>query len=735
LFAQSSVVFLGFIVLSKGIATDPEKVRAVLDWQPSNNIHEVRSFHGLASFYHRFIKNFSSIMSPITECTKQGSFNWTNRAQKAFEVIKQKLTEAPILQRPNFEAAFEVTCDASHIGIWGVLSHNGHPLAFYNEKLNDAKRRYSTYDLELYAVVQTLKHWRHYLIHQEFVILSDHDSLRHLHSQKRINARNARWVDFLQQYTFVLKHKAGTENRVADALSCKSCLIHTLTNVVICFEDIKKHYQADLDFGTIYRELSINPRSFNGKYSMMDGFLFQGSKLCLPDTSMRELVILELHLGGLAGHFGRDKTIALVEDRYYWLRLKKQVATIVKHCRTCQLSKGTCTNAGLNTPLPIPAHPWLDLSMDFVLGLPKTIRAHDFIFVVVDHFFKMAHFIACARTYDASRIVTLFFAEIVRLHGLPQSIVSDRDVKFVSYFWRALWAKMGTKLKFSSAFHPQTDGQTEVVNRSIGNLLRCLITYHHTTWDLLLPHAEFAYNCSINRSTGVSLFEIVVGIKPKLPLDLAPLPSSSRVCEGAEDFVKHLQNIHEEVRKRLTINFEKYKLQADKHRRKLEFKPGDVVLIRIRPERFPKGVFQKLHQRRVGPFKILQQLGQNAYLLELPPNLHISPIFNVEDLTAYEGHLDDTVPKSPTIHLSAYTKPKEEIEEILDDQLVSTRRGGYQKFLVKWKNRPQSDCCWLQTEEVQRLNSDLYDLYQVRRVLFKGTEMMQYRVTYNQSMF
>jgi hypothetical protein len=212
----------------------------------------------------------------------------------------------------------------------------------------------------------------------------------------------------------------------------------------------------------------------------------------------------------------------------------------------------------------------------------------------------------------------------------------------------------------------------------------------------------------------VSPFEIVAGIKPKPPLDLAPLPSSSRVCEGAEDFVKHLQNIHEEVRKRLTINTEKYKLQADKHRRKLEFKPGDVVLIRIRPERFPKGVFQKLHQYRAGPFKILQQLGQNAYLLELPPDLHISPIFNVEDLTAYEGHLDDTVPKSPTIHLPAYTKPKEEIEEILDDQLVSTRRGGYQKFLVKWKNRPQSDCCWLQTEEVQRLNLDLYDHYQAR---------------------
>jgi hypothetical protein len=302
-------------------------------------------------------------------------------------------------------------------------------VAFYSEKLNDAKRRYSIYDLQLYAVVHTLKHWRHYLIHREFVIFSDHDSLRHLHSQKRISARHARWVDFLQQYTFVLKHKARTQNRVADALSRKSCLIHTLTNAVTCFGDIKKHYQADPNFGTMYRELSINPRSLNEKYSMMDGFLFQGSKLCLPDTSMKEFVILELHSGDLVGHFGRDKTIAVVEDRYYWLGLKKQEATIVKHCRTCQLPKGTCTNVGLYTPLPIPTHPWLDLSKGFILGLPKTIRGHDSIFVVVDRFSKMAHFIACAQTYDSSRIATLFFVEVVRLHGLPQSIVYDRDAK------------------------------------------------------------------------------------------------------------------------------------------------------------------------------------------------------------------------------------------------------------------------------------------------------------------
>jgi hypothetical protein len=210
--------------------------------------------------------------------------------------------------------------------------------------------------------------------------------------------------------------------------------------------------------------------------------------------------------------------------------------TIIKHCRTCQLSKGSKTNAGLYTPLPILEQPWLDHSMDFVLGLPKTVRGHDSICVVVDRFSNMAHFLPCAKTFDASRVAALFFTDVVRLHGVPTSIVSDRDVRFVSYFWKTLWAKMGTKLKFSSAFHPQTDGQTEVINRSLSNLLCCLVTDHHTTWDLLLPQAEFAYNSSVNRSTRLSPFEIVTGCRPQVPLDLTPLPLHSPTSQGAEDF-------------------------------------------------------------------------------------------------------------------------------------------------------------------------------------------------------
>ena len=198
------LVFLGFIVSSSGVSADPEKVKAIVDWPEPQNIHDVRSFHGLATFYRRFIRGFSTITTPITDCIRKGAFVWTKAAALAFQKIKEKMTQAPVLRLPDFTKVFEVACDASGVGIGGVLSQEGHPVAYFSEKLNDAKLKYSTYDKEFYAVVQTLRHWRHYLLHQEFVLYSDHEALRYLHSQKKLNLRHIRWIEFLQAYTFVL---------------------------------------------------------------------------------------------------------------------------------------------------------------------------------------------------------------------------------------------------------------------------------------------------------------------------------------------------------------------------------------------------------------------------------------------------------------------------------------------------------------------------------------------------
>ena len=229
----------------------------------------------------------------------------------------------------------------------------------------------------------------------------------------------------------VINHRSGIENKAADALSRLTVTLHRMSAHVIGFDRLKNEYSACPDFGIIYNEVSNGNRQEYLDFLVENGYLFKVTKLCVPRTSFRDLLVWEMHAGGLAGHFGRDKTIALVEDRFYWPSLKRDVARIVAQCKTCQIAKAKKQNTGLYTPLPVPHEPWKDVSMDFVLGLPRTARGHDSILVVVDRFSKMTHFISCNKINDASHVAKLFFRE-VKLYGLPSTIVSDRDVKFVS---------------------------------------------------------------------------------------------------------------------------------------------------------------------------------------------------------------------------------------------------------------------------------------------------------------
>jgi len=189
--------------------------------------------------------------------------------------------------------------------------------------------------------------------------------------------------------------------------------------------------------------------------------------------------------------------------------------------------------------------PWVDISMDFILGLPKTSKGKDSIFVVVDHFSKIAHFIPCHKVDYACHIANLFFQEVVRLHGIPRTIVSDRDSKFLSHFWKTLWGKLGTKLLFSTNCHPQTDGQTEVVNRTLGQMLRCFISRNPIVWENLLPHVEFAYNRVVNSTTSHSPFEVVYGFNPLTPLDILPIPILDDVlCKDGDEKASFVKNLH-----------------------------------------------------------------------------------------------------------------------------------------------------------------------------------------------
>ncbi|XP_026451954.1 uncharacterized protein LOC113352338 [Papaver somniferum] len=361
-----------------GISMDDSKVKEIVEFPTQTFIREVRNFHRLASFYRRFVRNFSTIAAGLTDCLKCDTFEWTEEADKSFNLLKKKLCSAPVLAIPNFDKTFEIHCDASVVGIGAVLSQEGHLVAYYNiEKNSDTRKKWSTYELELIALVHALKNWHPYLIHSEFVVNTDHQALKFLKSSA------------------------------------------------------KDLYSKDNEFKQLWDKCGSSTGNVDD-FLIQEGFLFKGNPL--------------------------------VEERYFWPSIKRDVQKYVEKCMVCQQSKGNIQNTGLYTPLPIPGAPWVDISKDFVLGLPRTVRGNDYIMVVVDHYSKMAHFISCKKTTDASNVVYLFFKEVVRLHGIPKTITSDQDTKFLSYFWKYLWMRLGTKLQYSTTAHPQTDGQTEVVN-------------------------------------------------------------------------------------------------------------------------------------------------------------------------------------------------------------------------------------------------------------------------------
>ncbi|KAI9177860.1 hypothetical protein LWI28_019962 [Acer negundo] len=290
-------------------------------------------------------------MAPVTECVKGVKFQWTPEAKKGFQKIKEQLTIAPILVLPDFSQPFELHSDASKVGIRAVLSQDGKPVAYFSEKLTGSRVHYSTYDIEFYAVVQAVKHWRHYLFHRELILYTDHDSLRHLHSHDKISARHAAWSAYLQQFTFDLKHKAGVSNRVADALSRRVNLLSTMTIQEPGFDSFRDLFDSDTYFSEVMADVRAREKS---EFSMVDGFLFRGNQLCVPDCSPCLQIIKELHG---EGHVGRDRTFQLVKASYFWPTIWKEVERYVERCRICQVSKGKATKAGLYMPLPVPTQP------------------------------------------------------------------------------------------------------------------------------------------------------------------------------------------------------------------------------------------------------------------------------------------------------------------------------------------------------------------------------------------
>ena len=720
-FARKSIKFLGYVVTEEGITMDPAKVKAIVEWpSPLRNQREVRSFLGLAGYYRRFVTGFSKIAASLTELLKKDiDFKWSDSEQRSFDTLKKAISSAPILTSPDPNLPYVVTTDASGFATGAILQQDQgkglQPIAFMSHKMNPAQRNYPVHEQELLAIIRSLHEWRHYLHGAKFQVVTDHMSLKHFMNQPTLSARQARWSEFMQEFDFEIVHRPGKQNEAADALSRRPD--HEQLNLIAravldhqLMDQIRNAYEQDEEC----KQLCSKDKSINKRGELV---IKNPNRVYVPNVNqLRAQILNEYHGIPLSGHLGIHKTYEKVRRHWYWPRLQNDVVEYVRSCPTCQQTKPDNRKPiGLMQPLPIPERRWQQVTIDLITQLPKTKHGFDAVVVFVDKLSKMVHYAPTTTTVDAPELAQLFIQNVVRLHGVPESIVSDRDPRFTSNFWKSLWSQLGTQLRMSTAFHPQTDGQTERANRTLEESLRAYVNLNHDDWDQFLPHLEFAINSSTSVSTDATPFFLNYGEHPKLPLDVINPDSNVHSVQQLLDSMKmHIETAKAHLKKAQEAQSQ----QANKKRRDFAFEVGEKVLLStVRKlggnEKYinfiTKGPANKLNPRYIGPFTVIEKVGPVAYKLELPHDMirnGVHPVFHASLLKpaiTSEKFCDREPPRPAPVEHSDEGEAKYEVERLLDKRF----RNRKPEYLVLWKGWPSHEATW---EPIWRLNEDAPDM-------------------------
>ncbi|KAI2646936.1 Retrotransposon-like protein 1 [Labeo rohita] len=482
-FHQHTTTFLGFVISAQGVAMDPQKLEAVRLWPLPTSLKQLQCFLGFANFYRRFIRGFSSTAAPLTALTKPscGEFHLTREATQSFKTLCHQFTSAPVLIHPDPTKPLVVEVDASDVGVGAVLSQRGPdeklpPCSFFSRKFNPTQQRYGVGDRELLAIKWALEEWRHWLQGggDPFTVWTDHQNLTVIRQTKQLNPRQARDTvtsepaPVLPPQIILAPIRWGLEERVRQGHS-------------------QEPPPSDTPTGRLF----------------------------VPNALRQEVLQWE-HDSTLAGHQGVQRTANFIGRAFWWRMLRRDVQEYVQACNICARSKSpNAPSTGELQPLPVPKRPWTHISLDFVSGLPDS-QGKNTILTIVDRFSKAVHLVALSGLPSAKTTAELILEHVVRLHGFPKDIISDRGPQFTAKFWQAFCHLVGTTSSLSSGFHPQTNGQTERANQQLERFLRCFASEHQRSWASYLVWAELSNNLHTSTSTGLSPFEVCYGFQPPI---------------------------------------------------------------------------------------------------------------------------------------------------------------------------------------------------------------------------